>query len=159
MLEVAPEKYEDFKVPDGMTLDAKMLTEVQPVLKELGLSQASAQKVVDFYANKVIPGFVQQMADAREAQGKAWEEATKADKELGGDKLNENLEVAKATLSKFGSPNLVKLLNESRLGNHPEVVRFFHKVGRAMSEDNMGGAGGGGAPEKDAAKTLYPDNP
>lgn len=157
VLEVAPDKYADFKMPDGVTVDAKLLTDFQPVLKELGLPQAAAQKVVDFYASKVLPHLAATQTAAIEAQSKAWETAAKADKEIGGDKFAENLEVAKTTLSKFGSPELVKLLNESRLGNHPEVVRFFHKVGRAMGEDNIGGLGGGGASGKDAASILYPD--
>lgn len=140
-----------------MKLDTKLLTDVAPVLKELGLTQASAQKVVNLYAEKVIPSIVAQLDAAREQQGKDWEAATKADKELGGDKFAENLEVAKSTLTKFGSPALTKLLNESRLGNHPEVVRFFHKIGRAIAEDNIGGLGGGGENVRDPAKTLYPD--
>lgn len=157
VLEVAPEKYEDFKMPDGVTVDAKILTEFQPVLKELGLPQAAAQKVVDFYASKVLPHLAQAQTDAVKAQDESWTKAVKEDKELGGDKLNENLEIAKTTLTKFGSPELVKLLNASRLGNHPEVVRLFNKIGRAMQEDSISGAGGGGAATKDAASILYPD--
>src|SRR5258708_2662348 len=46
----APEKYADFKVPDGFKFDEKALTEATAAFKELGLSQEKAQKLVDTYA-------------------------------------------------------------------------------------------------------------
>ena len=29
------------------------------------------------------------------------------------------------------------MLNESGLGNHPEVIRLFYRTGKAMSEDSL----------------------
>src|SRR5712671_1685898 len=46
----APDKYADFKVPDGFKFDEKALTEATAAFKELGLSQEKAQKLVDTYA-------------------------------------------------------------------------------------------------------------
>lgn len=37
---------------------------------------------------------------------------------------------------KMGGPELVALM-ESGLGNHPVMVRYFEKVGRAMAEDGQ----------------------
>src|SRR5712671_3512851 len=43
----APEKYEDFKLPEGVELAPEAVAEVSTLFKELGLSQANAQKLVD----------------------------------------------------------------------------------------------------------------
>jgi hypothetical protein len=70
-----------------------------------------------------------------DATSTAWEQAAKADKEIGGDKLPENLGLAKSVLDKFGTAELRELLTTSRLGNNPEVIRLLSKVGAAISDD------------------------
>lgn len=157
VLEVAPEKYEPFKMPENVTVDQKSLEDFMPVAKELGLSQTSAQKIIDTYATKILPGLAAQHAEAIAAQDKSWVDTIKADKEIGGEKFAENMEFVKTTLNRFATPGLVKYLNDTRLGNHPELVRVFYKIGKSMTEDSVAGAGAGGAGEKDAASVLYPD--
>src|SRR5216683_2759021 len=49
----APEKYTDFTLPEGFKFDAAALTEAQTVFKELNLSQAGAQKLVDTYTKQL----------------------------------------------------------------------------------------------------------
>lgn len=46
----APEKYADFKPPEGYELDKETVAKAAPIFKELGLSQEGAQKLVDLYA-------------------------------------------------------------------------------------------------------------
>ena len=43
----APESYSDFSVPDGVTLDPSLVSEVTPIFKELGLDQTAAQRLVE----------------------------------------------------------------------------------------------------------------
>lgn len=81
-----------------------------------------------------------------------WVADLKSDKELGGEKLNENLATAKAALTQFGTPALVELLNTSRLGDHPEIVRAFYRAGKAIADDSIvpGGRGNSGVTDKAA---------
>lgn len=132
--EGAPEKYE-FKAPEGQEFDAGVLDAFTEVAKELNLSQDAAQKVLD----KVAPVIQARQAEQVDAIRNEWVEQSKADKEFGGEKLSENLSVAKKALDNFGSPELRALLNESGLGNHPEVIRFMFKAGKAISEDTFVG--------------------
>jgi hypothetical protein len=44
---------------------------------------------------------------------------------------------AERALEKFGSPELRKALVSSGLGNHPQLVDFCVKIGRAMKEDTV----------------------
>src|SRR5262245_53151779 len=56
---VAPEKYEDFKVPEGYTLDGEVGKEASAMFKELNLPQEAAQRLVDFYVKQTQEAFDQ----------------------------------------------------------------------------------------------------
>lgn len=157
--EGAPEKYE-FKAPEGREFDAEVLTVFSEVAKELNLSQKAAQKILD----KVGPTIEARQVEQAQALRQEWADTSKADKEFGGDKLAENLSVAKKALDQFGNPELRSLLEESGLGNHPEIIRFMFKAGQALSEDSYVGPspGGKGALPKDfnsMASALYSNQP
>jgi hypothetical protein len=156
--EAAPVEYE-FKLPEGVDLKGEALDELKAFAKEKGLTQEEAQKLADLGAKQAQGFAAQVVAQQKEATAK-WAEETTSDKEIGGDKLPENLAVAKQALDKFGSPALKALLNQSGLGNHPEVVRFMVRAGKAISED--GRIISGDAGQSDRAKTplenrLYPN--
>lgn len=149
----APEKYE-FTAPDGVIVDDQTIASFSEVAKELNLPQEAAQKILD----KVGPVMAQRQAELLTSLSTQWADGVRADKEIGGDKLQENLSVAKKAMDTFGTPELRALLNESQLGNHPEIIRAFFRAGKAISEDKFV-AGGTGRPNgsKDAAKSLYPN--
>lgn len=149
--EGAPEKYE-FQAGEGVELDAEALKDFEPVARELNLTNEQAQKLVDAYP-KILAGVQQRQADAWQAQTEEWAATVKADKEIGGDKLTANLGVAQRALDTFGSPALKEYLNGTGLGNHPELVKAFVKVGKAMSEDGV--VTGKESGQRSAAEVLY----
>lgn len=120
-----------FNAPEGTEFDAEVLKTFGDAAKELKLAPDAAQKLLD----KVAPVMQARQSQHLEQMRAEWLEASKTDKEFGGAKLSENLGVAKKALDAFGSPQLRTLLEESGLGNHPEVIRFFLKAGKAISED------------------------
>ena len=151
----APEKYE-FKAPEGKAFDAEVLARYSEVAKELNLSQEAAQRVLD----EMAPKMAERQAAQIEAIRTGWAESSKSDKEFGGEKLPENLSVAKKALDQFGTAELRTLLNESGLGNHPEVIRFMFRAGKAISEDRVvtgtiGQAKAGPKSFADLADALY----
>ena len=129
----APEQYEAFKNPEGLELDPGALDSFSEVAKELNLSQDDAQKVID----KVSPVMAAKQQEVLTGLKTQWVKDTSSDKEFGGDKLTENLGMAKRALDTFGTPELTTLLNETGLGNHPEVIRAFYRAGKAISEDGF----------------------
>lgn len=153
---VAPESYE-FTAPEGQQLDKEATDELAGIAKELKLSQEEAQKVADIGA-KMAQKWGNQQAEAIQKAAAEWAASATADKEYGGEKLAESLSTAKKALDAFGTPELRSLLNDSRLGNHPEVIRFMVRAGKAISEDRMvtGGAGPATA-STNVAKSLYPN--
>jgi len=135
--EGAPDKYEfNDKVADAPeVLDPDVLTAFGEVAKELDLPQEAAQKVLD----KVAPVIQARQAEQVERARVEWAEESKSDDEFGGETFNANLEVAKTALNAFGTDPFKQLLSESGLGNHPEVIRFMYRAGKAISEDSYVG--------------------
>lgn len=147
----APERYE-FTAPEGSELDAAVTDAFAGVAKELNLTQEAAQKVVD----KMAPLMAQRQAEQVQAVQKQWRDESTADKEFGGDKLTESLATARKAMDAFASPALKQTLEQTGLGNHPEVIRMFVKVGKAISEDGF--VNGANKPIVDDAKRFYPNS-
>lgn len=147
--EGAPESYE-FKAPEGLTFDDAVIGAFSEAAKELNLPQDQAQKVLD----KVAPVMAARQLEQVQAIRTEWAEAAKADKEFGGENLAENLSVAKKALDTFATPELRTLLDESGLGNHPEVIRMFYRTGKAISEDRFV-TGQAGKTNQGDARRLY----
>lgn len=147
---VVPESYE-LKMPEGVQLDSAAAEEFTAIAKELKLDQAAAQKLADIGAKMAT-----RQAEAHAQLVETWTEQVKTDKEIGGDKLDENLGIARKAIDAFGSPELKTLLNSTGLGNHPEVVKLAFKVGKAISEDRFVTGSPKGA-EIDMAKKLFPN--
>lgn len=149
----APEKYE-FDLPEGFTLDEKVLTEFDPVLRELNLDNAQASKLANLY------GKIEQSKVA--AYGETvmeWGKQAAADAEIGGKAFTENVELARSALATHGTPELKGLLDSTGLGNHPEVIRFFARVGKTIpQEDGVVKPEHSGGSSKSAASVLY-DHP
>jgi len=146
---VVPESY-DLKMPEGIELDKTAADEFGAIAKELKLDQASAQKFADVGAK-----MAQRQVEKHAELVQSWVEQVKTDKEFGGDKLQENLGVARKALETFGTPELRDVLNATGFGNHPEVIRAFYKMGKAVSEDRFVKGSPAGS-ETDIAKRMFP---
>lgn len=147
----APEKYE-FAQVEGINLGDGVLGKFGEVAKALNLTQESAQKVL----SEVGPAIAKQQADAMKATVEGWQTAAKADKEIGGEQFDANLALAKKGVDAYFSKDFVAWLNQSGLGNHPEMIRGFMKVGKLVSEDRFAPGGSGAQQgEKSAAERLY----
>jgi hypothetical protein len=149
----APETYE-FAAPEGQTFDAAIISAYSEVAKELDLPQDKAQKLLD----TMSPAIVARQAEQFEQTKAKWDEDARADKEVGGDKFAESLALAAKTRDTFATPELRTLLDETGLGNHPDVLKFFVKVGKAISEDGFTpGRSGGGSTTQSVAQRMYPN--
>lgn len=149
----APEKYE-FKPAEGQPeFDQKTIEQFSDVARELNLPQDAAQKVLD----KMAPVLAARQTEAIEAIRTQWADDAKADKEIGGDKLDENLATAKKAIDQFGTPELRTLLDQSGLGNHPEVIRAFYRAGKAISEDRFVSGQGSQTGQQSMAQRMYPN--
>ena len=91
----------------------------------------------------------------QEKTAEAWAEASRNDPEFGGERFDANLAVAKRGYDMFATDELKSILEQTGYGNHPEVLRVFHKIGKMMGEDNIVG---GGASSSFDARTFFPNS-
>lgn len=137
-----------FEVPEGIELDKASLDEFKTIAKDLKLPADQAKKLHDLAVKRE-----QARLDWFKEQTDGWLKTVTEDKELGNP---ENLALAKKAIDTFGTPELKKLLENSKMGNHPEVVRLALTIGKAISEDKViVGRNGGNAPPRDHATILY----
>lgn len=151
-----PEKYE-FTAPEGYQLDAAATEKWSGVFKDLGLTQEQAQKLVDMDAERTASG-AKAAQEAHARQIGEWVESIKQDKELGGAKFEENISIAQKAMADFGTPALRQMLEDSGLGSHPEVVRFFHAVGKELVEGKLHRSTTEQPQERSLAERMYPNH-
>jgi len=118
-------------LPEGVVLDAPTLTAFEATAKELGLPQDKAQALID----KVAPAMKAQGTAAFETMKTDMLAAAKADAEIGGDKFDESVATAALAIDAYFAPSFKKFLNETGLGNHPEMIRGLRKAGLPLKQD------------------------
>lgn len=156
--------YKDVKLPEGSQLDKEMLKEFDALNKETNLSQAQANKYMELgikLAQKNagnLPNLLQQVTQAKITQ---YQQALNTDKEIcGGDKnkLNAYLDIADKGYTALASDGLKKVLAETGLNYHPEVIKLFHKLGERVGDDKVFNAKVPAGSQQDAADILYGSN-
>jgi len=145
----------ELKLPDGSLLDAAAVEKVAAYAKERGLSQEQAQGVLDM-KHLALSGYQAAQKAAFEKAAAEWPTQAKADKEIGGEGLAKNVEMSKRVINRYGNDAFKQFLNDSRLGDHPELIRVFSKIAKAMSEDQLVLAGTQGGAKPSMADRLYP---
>lgn len=153
----SPEKYEAFKMPEGMELPEETFGKLAEYGKKFNMSQEALQNGVDLmaqqfegYKTQYEEGLVNQWKD----NVKSWEQQSKSNPEFGGAKFAESVALAQQAIRTFATPELVKMLNNG-LGNNPDVIKTFLNIGRKLSEDSLVKASTDSAPEKSAAQLLF----
>lgn len=143
----APDEYADFKLPEGMPIDQDFMTQTKAAFKEAGLSQEKAQKLVDLVVERD-----RRVEEAQYAQADAWAKEFMKNP----DAKKELAYAAKAR--EFVTPGLREMLKDPRIGNNPEILATFAKIGRMLAEDKMiDQSSRGGTSEKGAAEVLFGD--
>ena len=147
--EGAPEAYADFKLPEGMPVDSDFLDTTKAVFKEAGLSQEKAQKLVDLVVERD-----KRVEKAQFDQADAW-----AKEFMKSPTAKEDLAYA-AKAREFCTPGVREMLKDPRIGNNPEILATFAKIGRMLAEDGMVEPGSrGGNSDKSAAEVIFGDMP
>lgn len=147
----APDKY-DFKPPQGTALDDTVIAAATPIFRELGLSQAAADKLVDFY-NQQMKAVADTGAKAVLAMREKWVTEVRSDPEMGG-----KLESIKADVGRaLDTLNDAKLIQDFKTamdltgaGDNPAFVKAFWKLSQRVIEGKPV-TGGGPSPHGQVA--------
>ena len=145
----APDKYEDFKVPEGVTFNAEALGEYKDLAKELDLSQEKAQKLVD-YQVKLMQQQRANLDEYARKEAETWRAETK--------KAFSEEEIADAVRGFKSAPQEVQnMLAACGFDNHKSFVEFFMHVGKSIKEDKFETGKPSSGKEKSAANVIYPE--
>lgn len=136
-----PPTYPNLKLPEGVKADDPALAQFTKDFSEAGLSETQVQSLVDKYAGKLVP--VEDMQKAIDGPNQLWKDTqqqwvkeVKSDPEVGGANFQANLAGIAKVIDQFGgkeSASIRKAFNFTGAGNNPEIVRFLHRVSKALN--------------------------
>lgn len=102
------------------------------------------------------------LRDRQAAWHRHWIDLARADQEYGGAGFEQSLSVARMAVDHFGGAPLRKVLDETGLGSHPEVVRTFWRIGKALAAGRALGSQAASKPMDPPKKSLkelfYPNS-
>lgn len=123
----------EITLPEGIELSAEWRSSIEALAKADMTPAQRAQAFVD--AGVKFQGeLTGRMQDQVAHNIEAWAVASKADPEIGGTSYDTNVALAQLAVGKFGTPELKEAFETMGLGNHPEFVRVFARIGKAMAE-------------------------
>lgn len=168
-----PDEYK-FTPPEGTTYDDKLIAAATPIFRELGLSQAAADKLVTMH-NTEMARIAKEGLDTRAAMIERWNAETKADPDMGG-----KLDKVKADLGRFKDVMFAgdlkartafeEAVDLTGAGHHPAIIKGLwlaaQKVieGRPVNTNGTGPSERGQNPEGTSTKPtpaqlMYPNLP
>lgn len=131
-----PSEFDSYEVDRGedSILQDDFYNEFKQMAYENKVLPSQAQALFDFVNSKTNT----QYQDMQETQQSKVEEGISGLKEEWGEAFDQNLFKAKAAVNEFGGEDLKNYLNESGLGNDPNLIKAFAKIGENfLKEDSF----------------------
>jgi hypothetical protein len=120
-------------LPQGMVYDEGFEKAALPIAHKLGLTPHQVNGLMEFYATHQGEAFktmtveaTQALANAQALLKKEW-----------GTTYDSQTQRAQIAAKHFGGDALITYLNATGMGNAPEVIRAFAKIGAMMTEDQL----------------------
>lgn len=129
-----PEAADKYEIK-GEGIDTEFLKQFKGAFHKAGLLPQQAQAIVDAYQEQG-----KALLAARESAQSAEVEKLKTE---WGSNFDKKLAMAQKGLKQFATPEEIKYIDQSGLGNDPGLIRLFEKVGASLAEDPIDGNGGG----------------
>jgi len=155
---VVPETYDLKWTKFESPVSKEFIEGLAPGLKAANVGQEDAQALIDMFGDELE----HQQAAKDAARDKEWAKACSTDEKYGGAKFVENAERAKNIVNRLFGEDFKTFLNETGLGNHPEMFVAMNIIADAVSEDRLGAPGNhGGKPTAEATRAeqlraMYP---
>lgn len=132
-------------VPEGIKLDDARTTEFKGILAEHHAPAELAPKLMDMYvaeATRLTGEIRQQQQDAWEQYQERQLAAFRADPDVGGNRQDTSLGIAKGLIEQFGgTPDqvqaLIKDLTYTGMGNNANIVRLLNNIDRVLAEGSL----------------------
>jgi hypothetical protein len=126
-----PEKPDGYEFPEGAVPEA-LAQPLREKAHSLGLSKTQTAELAGWYAEQRAAEMQQLGQQALTTLKAEW-----------GKTFDDQLHAAKKALREVGGEGVMKVLDETGLGNHPEIIKMFAKLGAERGEAGLkGGAQG-----------------
>lgn len=141
--------YEEFKLPEGTSLDKEPLEAFTKILGEVETGkldhkgfQEVGQKLIDLAAKNTVES-INRLNDYyvnfHENQKKEWFESFKKDPEMGGTKLNETVGLLRDAVEQYAGTEAQitefrQLMKETGVGNHPALTRLLYNMQQKINK-------------------------
>jgi hypothetical protein len=145
-----PVKYDAFKVPETVKLEESRLKAFTDIVGPAQVKQDTAQALMDLHVGEITNAFKlaeQSQRDYWAKQIDTWKTQTRNDTEIGGNRLETSLSIAKAVVEEYGGSKeqqaeLWQHISETRgngMGNYVGFIRLMHNIGVALNvfEDSI----------------------
>ena len=133
-------------------LSSLTLRRFQDLARHHGMAPQVAKQMVAIHADHLAG--LKQRHRAIQAR---WAEQTRVDPEFGCAALPSTLHTARRAVARFGGDTLRRTLDQTGLGSHPEIIRAFWKVGKAM-ENPRPATSPRSYTHEDTMRALYPSS-
>ena len=142
-----PLTIESFTIPEDFESSDEAKTKFVEILNNQELSPPDrAQALIDLQTDVMRQASEKLFDSWRETQAK-WQEEVKADPELGGAKMSENLAGISKLFETYGAKadanaetkaaeieELRKAMDYTGAGNNPTIIRFLHRIAKELNE-------------------------
>lgn len=134
-----PAKVEEYQieVPKELGFEDDRLKEYKTAAHAAGILPKQLQKLMAWHeadTKKVLH-------QSQEKVKQDLEQAQAGLKQEWGQAYDKKLAQAKLSLKAINDPKLIEFLEKSRLGDHPEMIKVFSKIGEMLGEKKVEGLG------------------
>jgi len=121
--------------PDGYDFgdDDGVLDDYREFAHQTGLTQDQAENILNLYGDIQEQEHNQHVKDLEDLE---LDTKINLQKEW-GNKYEGKVDMATRAFAQFTSPELRTIINKTGLGNHPEMIRAFSKIGESLGEDSL----------------------
>ena len=156
-----PEQYDysDVQLPTNYGYDEALLNEFNELAAKYNLSQKSANELMSM-AVKLTQLTDSNISKAQAEQHRQTVENYKRtlinDSEIGGANFDKTMKTANIAYTQFADEEVQKLLQETGLNCHPQVVKMFYNIGLKMQNDFIYGANAAAVQKENREDILFP---
>jgi hypothetical protein len=125
-----PESHEEYNIGD---YDPDTTADFRQLAHEIGLNNDQASVLFDTYVNAIAG----QQEQEQQAFDQFEVENTQALQQEWGGNFDKNVELARRAFMNFATPEAVEIMEQTGLGNHPEILKVFSRVGELLQEDSV----------------------
>lgn len=156
-----PEKYDysQVELPENYCYNEDLLNEFNELAAKYNLSQKSANELMSMAVKLTkLTGdnYSKTIAEQTRQKIENYKQMLNMDREIGGARLVNAINTANIAYTEFADDEVQKLLTQTGLNCHPQVVKMFYNIGKRMQNDYVYGVDSPAVLKESREDILFP---